>query len=54
MKGLRGSEESFFFFFSPPSFSESFPEVLCFFRGLPSGEVKLLRFTEGFSAKNFE
>lgn len=57
INGLRGMFESFFFFFSPTSFSESFPdvmEVLCFFRDLPSGEVKLLRFTEGFSARNFK
>lgn len=54
INGLRGMFESFFFFFSP---SESFPdvmEVLCFFWDLPSGDVKLFRFTEGFSAKNFK
>lgn len=47
----------FFFFFSPFSFPESSPgvsEVFSFLLGLPSGDVKLLRFVEGFSAKNFK
>lgn len=56
--GLSGMPKvSFFFFgfFSPFSFPESSPvsEVLSFLLGLPSGDVKLLRFVEGFSAKNF-
>lgn len=49
-------KESFFFFFSPFSFPESSPGVsgvFSFFRGLPSGDVKFLRFAEGFSARNF-
>lgn len=58
MVGLRGMpNESFFFFFSPFSFPESCPEVsadLSFLLGLPSGDVKLLRFVEGFSAKNYK
>lgn len=57
--GLSGiPKASFFFFrfFSSFSFPESSPgvsEVLSFLLGLPSGDVKLLRFVEGFSAKNF-
>lgn len=59
MVGLRGMPKAsffFFLFFSPFSFPESSPgvsEVLSFLLGLPSGDVKLLRFVEGFSAKNF-
>lgn len=59
MVGLRGMpKESFFFFlfFSPFSFPESSPGVsgvLSLLLGLPSGDVRLLRFAEGFSAKNF-
>lgn len=60
MVGLRGMPRAsflFFLFFSPFSFPESSPgvsEVLSFLLGLPSGDVKLLRFVEGFSAKNFK
>lgn len=60
MVGLRGMPKAsflFFFFFSPFSFPESSPgvsEVLFLLLGLPSGEVMLLRFEEGFSAKNFK
>ena len=60
MVGLRGMpKESFFFrllFFSPFSFPESSPGVsglLSLLLGLPSGDDRLLRFAEGFSAKNF-
>lgn len=59
MVGLRGMPKASFFFFrffSPFSFPESSPgvsEVLSLLLGLPSGDVKLLRFEKGFSAKNF-
>lgn len=59
MVGLSGMPKASFFFFcflSPFSFSESSPgvsEVLSLLLGFPSGDVKLLRFAEGFSAKNF-
>lgn len=59
MVGLIGMPKEsvfFFLFFSPFSFPESSPgvsDVLSFLLGLPSGDVKLLRFAEGFSAKNF-
>lgn len=56
MVGLRGNPSFFFFFFfSPFSFPESSPgvsPVFTFLLGLPSGEVKLLRFVDGFPAKN--
>lgn len=59
MVGLRGMPRAsffFFLFFSPFSFPESSPsesDVFCFLLGFPSGDVKLLRLAEGFSAKNF-
>lgn len=58
--GLRGmATPSFFFFFffspfSPPDSSPGVSEVLSFLLGLPSGDDKLLRLAEGFSAKNFK
>lgn len=45
----------FFLFFSPFSFPDSSPGVsvdFSFLLGFPSGEVRLLRFADGFSAKN--
>lgn len=60
MEGLRGaSRASFFFFvfffssFSLPAFSPRVSGDFSFLLALPSGDVKLLRLAEGFSAKNY-